>query len=304
MRICSVDIGTNSFILLIADLIDGKISPIHQEFSIPRLGEDIVTNKLIKLDAIERSVTVLEKFREIISSFAVEKVIPIATAVLRDAKNSEAVRTQLSSALGYEIKVITGEEEAYYSFLGVISNSSQNQDKFTTIDIGGGSTEIITGSGSGITNSISLPIGAAKIRDLFFEDNIYSDEKIQKAKEYINQFIESMNNSEIEIDKIVGVGGTITTLAFIKSGLDNYEPEIIDKLDLDLDSIKVIFEQLSKLTPEEIVNKYKIHPKRADILLPGQLILISIMTKLGIESIRVSSRGLRFGVIQDYLKKG
>jgi exopolyphosphatase/guanosine-5'-triphosphate,3'-diphosphate pyrophosphatase len=304
MRICSVDIGTNSFILLIADLIDGKIFPIHQEFAIPRLGEDIVTNKFIKQDAIERSVAVLEKFSEIIIRFKVEKVIPIATAVLRDAKNSEEVRTQLSSALGYEIKVITGEEEAYYSFMGVISNSSQNRNKFTTIDIGGGSTEIITGSLSGINYSTSIQVGAAKIRDLFFEDNIYSEEKIQKAKEYISHFLENLKDEKFEIDKIVGVGGTITTLAFIKSGLDKYEPEIIDKLNLDFSSIKLIFEQLSKLTPEEIANRYKIHPKRADILLPGQLILISIMEILGIESIHVSSRGLRYGVIQDYLNKG
>lgn len=299
MRIAAVDIGTNSFILLIVDLIDSKINVLHQEFAIPRLGEGIAQIEVINQAALERALIVLLKFKNIIQEFSVNKVIPIATAVLREVKNAEAVRTELSSALGYEIRIISGEDEAYYSFLGVNSYSKHHIEKCSVIDIGGGSTEIISGNLNGITYKASLPIGAAKIKDIYFRDDHYTKENTELTFDYVN--LHFRDYVKIEKENIKGVGGTITTLAFIQSGLDNFDPDVIDNMHLSLIQLRSMLEELVELTPQLLSEKFKIHPKRADILLPGLIILITIMEKFGIKTINISSRGLRFGIIMDYL---
>lgn len=300
MRIASIDIGTNSFILLIAEIKDGEIVPIHQEFAIPRLGEDRIKDNFIQKDALNRASEVLHNFRHIIEDYQVERVLPVATAVLRFAENKTEVRKFLSNELGYDIRILSGEEEAYLSFLGVSDNSIGPFNNFTTIDIGGGSTEIISGSKSGVTFNKSFEIGAAVVRDLFFKKNEYSEEKIKKAIEFINQKLNDIPNSLLETE-IIGVGGTITTLAFIKSGLKEYDSKIIDKILLTYDELEIILKKIQNLTPNEIAKLFGIHPKRADILLPGELILLQTLQKLKSTSIRVSSRGLRFGVIKEYL---
>lgn len=301
MKIASLDIGTNSFILLIAEIVDGAIIPIHQEFEIPRLGENLAKNHLISNDAIIRSVEVLNKFKIILQKYNPEIILPIATAVLRDSGNAEEVQRILSDTLGKRINVICGEEEASYSFWGIMNTLKSDSLNYSTIDIGGGSTEIISGNVSKINFSVSLPIGAAKLRDLFFNNDTYDDIQIEKCRQNINSTLAKLNSANINTDKVIGVGGTITTLAFIKSNSEKYDSEMIDNIILNLDDLSHIFNKIRRQSPEEISQTYNIHRLRADILLPGLMILEQMMNKIEITELSVSSRGLRFGIIRNYL---
>jgi len=300
MKVAAIDIGTNSFILLIAEIINGKIIPIVEEFAIPRLGENIAHTHLISHDAIERSIEVLKHFKKIIDDNKVQNVYPIGTAVLREAKNSNIVASLLSEILNVPVKIISGEEESELSFIGAISNFKDEQEILTTIDIGGGSTELVIGSKEKIIDRISIPIGASKIKELFFSNDQYSDDFIESANSFIDKNLGNLDN--FFSNKLVGIGGTITTLAFILSGINTYDDNIINGFQLAFNDNYLLFQKLINFTPFELAKRFNIDLKRADILLSGQLILIKIQEKLKKKNIQVSSKGLRFGVIEKYLR--
>jgi exopolyphosphatase/guanosine-5'-triphosphate,3'-diphosphate pyrophosphatase len=301
MKIASIDIGSNSFILLITEIIRGEIFTLHQEFAIPRMGENLAISNHISQEALLRSIEVLHHFKNILTEYKPDIKLPVATAVLRDAVNGKEIQNILSDALGSHIQVICGEDEALFSFLGVSGNIHHQIGTFSTIDIGGGSTEIISGSKDKIRYKTSLPLGAAALRDLFFKDNQYSELNLLNSKNYIQNVISKVTTADIESSYLVGVGGTITTLAYIKTGSREYNAEMIDKTILSKSDLMQFFINNINLSPEIISNKYYINPKRADILLPGLLILMEIMIKIGIDSLHISSRGLRYGIIQHYL---
>ena len=142
MRIASLDIGTNSVLLLITEIENSQIIPIREEIAIPQLGADLIDNHYITKNSINRTQKVLSNFHQIIEHYNVDFVLANGTEVFRRAKNSAEVIDVLSKSLGSPIHIISSQKEAYLSFLGVIPDNNL----WTVIDIGGGSTEIITGT--------------------------------------------------------------------------------------------------------------------------------------------------------------
>lgn len=300
MKIASIDIGTNSFILLIVEFSNGKLNVLKQNFDIPRLGENLAKTKLVSDFALQRAITSIRKFKEIIATEKPDFILPVATAVLREALNGNEIRNLLSFELGFEIKVLTGEQESFLSFLGATFDNLQDNEIVTTIDIGGGSSELLLGSNNRIFKKISFPIGASKLQEMYFPNFDYSENQISLATDFLTSNLASA--IDFFSNKIIGIGGTVTSLAFILSESEVYDKQIIDKIIIDFDTNYNLFKTLSKLTPDELSRNYKLNPKRADILLSGQLILLTFQNLLKKSPIYVSSKGLRFGVIIDFLK--
>jgi len=303
VNIASIDIGSNSFKLLIANINNNLIIPVFQLVRYPRLGENLIHTHLISNDSIKQAENAIAEIVDILSKQKPYKTLAIGTAVLRDAKNGNEVCDILSGLLGEQIRIIDGEEEAYLSYIGVQTTPGFDKGKFSTLDIGGGSTEIITGEKNKIHYRISIPIGAAKIHDLFFKENIYSEENINDANDYISEKIQELNTEAVVRDAFFGVGGTISTSAFISSGLKVFSEFELNGLNLNDKDLSSLINSLKVYSPNDISEKFGINPKRADILIPGQLILKSILKYLQLENINISTRGLRFGIIQDYLNK-
>lgn len=297
MKIAVVDIGSNSFILLIAEIQNQSFNVINQYFEIPRLGANFTIDGTISKDSLSNAIDSLKKFRKIIEDNQVDVVIPVATAVLREATNKDDVKELLSQVLGHQILVISGEEEARFSFWGAVDNNENS----LVVDVGGGSTEIIFGNLDQIYFLRSYPIGAAKLKSKLFDKTINPT----KVKEATN-FLKSVFRFDYDFPSyvnFVGVGGTITTLAYILNHLPNFDPDAIQNTTISYEQNISLFNELIKFSPNQLAKKFKIHPRRADILIPGQLIYIILQEIFGKIYIKVSTRGLRFEILKKYLKE-
>lgn len=297
MRIASLDIGTNSVLMLIAEIENSDIKPLSEEIAIPQLGADLISNENISEESIQRTEKVLTNFRQIIINYKADIIIANGTEVFRRAKNSEEIIARLSHRLDTKINVISPQEEAYLSFLGVIPNNKV----WTVVDIGGGSTEIITGNENELFSNISLRIGSLTLKNQFFKSEIPNEYEIQQAEEYIRNVIEpiSISNS----GNFIGIGGTITTLAMIALDLKEFIPREIDNYIFHYEKNASQTKMLSKIPASHISIKFLIHPKRAEILFPGALIFLLLQEKFSKVDFLISSKGLRYGAIRKFLMR-
>lgn len=294
-RYAAIDIGTNTILMLIAEKSkDGSILSLADEHSIARLGEGVDKTGKINENAVKRAANILKKYRKLIIKHSVDTIRVAGTAALRDAKNAKQVREQLESIIESKIEIIPGIREAELSFLGAVEDTNPS----VVIDIGGGSTEIIFGNNNELTDRNSLNIGAVRITERIFGDHPPSRNEISDAMEIIDSEL-SENISEKYQGKFYAVAGTPTTIAAIAMNMKEYDDDRVNGFDLTIDKTEKVFDQFLKLSVEDISNKFNIHPKRADVITAGTLILLRIMKFFSVKSVIVSSHGLRYGMIKD-----
>lgn len=295
-RYAAVDIGTNTVLLLLAEQSeDGTLTILRDEHGIARLGEGVDEHRNISTAAIERAQHILTSYRQFCSDYEVTAVDAVATSAVRDAGNREEVLRALSEALGSPVRVISGEEEARLSFLG----SADKDHLCTVIDIGGGSTEYITGHNGDIYQRTSLDIGAVRLTERWFSALPPAREDVEKARADIRQHVQALQ--KIDRGELIGVGGTFTTLAAMDLQLDTFDAAIVHGHALTLDAVSRMTEYLVTSSLDTLLNNPAIHPKRADILPMGALILEESLKFLGSGQCTASTRGLRYGVLVNML---
>lgn len=301
--IAGIDIGTNTILLLIAQLIeDNNEVKIHKiicdEHRIARLGEGVNQSGVISNEALNRALEILQEYKNIIKQNQVDKIRVVCTSAVREANNKSHVLNSISYAIGANAETISGEEEAELSFLGsTISKSNQ-----TIIDIGGGSTEFISGKNSEISYKKSLNIGAVRITEMFFSSYPPTINEILNAKKFINTEFKKLNINKIS-NTLIAVAGTPTSLTQIYLSLKSFKREEIHLHKMNLAELKSTIQILETSNLETLINTYHIHPKRADVLLGGALILYEFMKYSKIDSFITSANGLRFGLVLNIMKK-
>jgi exopolyphosphatase/guanosine-5'-triphosphate,3'-diphosphate pyrophosphatase len=298
MITASIDIGTNTVLMLIADISGGDIKRIHEEYAVARLGQGVDKTGIINEEAIRRAAKILNEFKLIADNYNCEKILPVATSASRDAKNGPEVIAYLSSLLDSRIRVISGDEEARLSYIGTVEASDG-----LVIDIGGGSTELIYGINCKITSFKSLNIGAVRLTERYFSKQPPRPEEIISAKEYIENNLNTLQGFPEKIDNVFTVAGTATTIATTANGLKDYEVHKIDGYRLNRDKLNEIFESYSTSGSEFIIDKLGVNPGRADLISAGTLILKTIVENYGFNELTVSAKGLRYGIIRDYIDK-
>jgi exopolyphosphatase/guanosine-5'-triphosphate,3'-diphosphate pyrophosphatase len=304
MKVASIDIGTNTLLLLIADVKDGKIIPLHNSQIIARLGKNVDASGLIQKEAFDKVLNALIEFKKISEKFGVEKIFAIGTSALRDAKNRDDFLNFIKEKTGIEIKVISGEEEAKLTYLGAVSGLDEKflNQKISVIDIGGGSTEVILGSGFEIKKFISLNIGTVRITEKFLKHSPPLDEEINNAKFYIQNEFEKVKNFEFEGSTLVGVAATVTTIASYYLKLETYNGERVNGYVMGIETIEGIYKTFKNLSVDEIRKIPQISKGREDVIFAGVLILLEFMRKFNFNSIIASDRGVRYGVIFNLLQ--
>lgn len=301
MRIASIDIGTNTVLMLIAEAENSnRFRVLRQEYDVARLGQDVDKTGIINDDAIERTINILNRCNKICIEYNVEKIFCSGTSALRDAKNSAHVVKNIFDATGIKIEVITGDDEAYLSFIGAIEDDKRS----FLIDIGGGSTEYIVGNIKELSFKKSLDIGAVRLTERFFSSQPPTLTEIANAENYIanlikNEIKENINN----IEYYYAVAGTATTIATSLNGYKDQEVDKIDGYDLKYNDLLKMFELYSKSKKEDIITKYGVHHRRADLITAGALILKVSFEILNIQELIVSSKGLRYGYLKAKLKE-
>jgi exopolyphosphatase / guanosine-5'-triphosphate,3'-diphosphate pyrophosphatase len=292
-RIAGIDIGTNTILMTVADKSDsGAIEAIADEHAIARLGEALNTTNIINDTALRRAEIILQRYKLLIDSLNVDELRIVATSALRDAENSECVRQVLQKAIDAKVYIISGEKEAYYSYIGTVSDLEAS----IVIDIGGGSTELIMGKDGEIKDSISMQIGAVRISESFFSSQPASNDEYSQAGDYLSRFIGGINQRFV-YSNVYGVGGTFTTLASIAKGVYDFDKNKIHNTILTNEEFEETLELLKKSDLDKIVNEYRVHPKRADVITAGAMIAHQIIDALDCKNCRISTAGLRYGLI-------
>lgn len=299
MRIASIDVGSYSIRLSIADL-DGGLRILHEEGNITALATDLKERGLLREDRIEESLRVIKDFVEKAKGFGADSIRIVGTEALRRAKNSSDFIERVKKATNLEIKVITPEEEGRYAFLAV-AYSLKPKGSFCIIDQGGGSTEFVCGKGFQVESLHSLPFGIVNLTEEFIKSDPPKSYELESLKNFLDEHISQVLKP---CDELIGLGGTITTIAAIEYGVYPYKGEEIHGKELSLKRIMFWLEQLSLMKEKDRIAHFPhIEAKRAKVIVPGLVIFYRSMLLFGKDKIRVSDWGLKEGLLVEELLK-
>lgn len=303
MKISSIDIGTNTLLMVVAEQNSTNQSPtvIHDIHAIARLGEGVDQTAYISEAAFERASEIVAKYRILCESERVQHIRAVATSAVRDAANGAEVCQRLGSILGTAIECISGEEEARLSFIG----ASDTYKLKTVIDIGGGSTEYVTGENNIISHRMSVQMGAVRLHERYLRSLPPTPKSIANAREEVRRQLdllpqaETMKSGSFSAGEIIGVGGTFTTLAAIDLKLKEFDSALVHQHILSAERVSDITKYLLTTPLPLLLENPAIHPKRADILPAGAVILDETLRFFGASVCTASTKGLRYGVLYD-----
>ena len=297
MRVAIIDLGSNSIRMNVIDIRDNNAVVLENIRRIVRLSEGMGEEKLIRQNAVDRTLAVLKDFKKIIDDMAVDEVRAIATAALRSAKNSELF-TVPASEIGIDFEIISGEREAYYDYMGVVNTLPV--DDCMIVDIGGASTELIYVKDGKNTEMVSIPMAAVNITEKYFSGTVADDKELDFA---VEQFADRLREVEwlknVSNVNIVGIGGTIRALAKMQNIADEEVHGFTMSKELTFDKIY----ELVKMPIEARASVDGIGNGRADIILGGVVPLLAIMDYINSPKLISCVSSLREGVMYDILKK-
>ncbi|MBL7961533.1 Ppx/GppA family phosphatase [bacterium] len=307
-RIASIDIGTNTVLLLIADVnSEGQITTIHEEQRIIRLGKNVDTNRNIGIEGLMKCVGVLQAYRAIAEKYACVELTACGTSALRDAHNRDWFLEEVKKQSGVQIEILSGDDEALWTYHGgcLVLPKTQIDDQDTlVIDIGGGSTEFIVGNKTEIMHKISLDIGAVRLTEMFIKnDPIKPQEELS-----LQQFVASVLTEKLEHYRLsknircIGVAGTITTLAAMEQKMGQYQPDKINGYVLSKGILDKMIIDLRPMTIPDRKNIKGLQPERADVIFAGAVILKEALAYFQLQEVLVSNYGLRYGLILRKIK--
>ncbi|MBM3161835.1 MAG: Ppx/GppA family phosphatase [Chlorobi bacterium] len=299
-RVSCIDIGTNTALLLIADLEpkSGAIIAVLHRQTIVRLGQQVDERKLIGSDALSRLLACMHEYRALSEEHGSETIIAGGTSALRDAANRDAVIDAVREHTGIEITCVSGREEAELTFFGAVAGMSDLPEPFAVIDIGGGSTEICMGARDGISASVSMDIGSVRLTERFFSSLPPSADEFESARKEINRVLTANIIPFFPArDAVYGVAGTLTTLAQVSQGEKTFDAIKVQNYRLSFAEVDRLLERFCSCSIEE-TQALGIPEGRADVIAMGTIILRQFMRLLGVGELRVSIQGLRFGLAQ------
>jgi exopolyphosphatase/guanosine-5'-triphosphate,3'-diphosphate pyrophosphatase len=303
-----MDIGTNSVRLMVVRLHPNQaVTTLTQQKEVVRLGEGEFADGHLQPEAIQRAVLVCRKLADLARRYGAEEIVAIATAATREAKNQAELVGRLHREAGLDVRVISGLEEARLIFLGIASGQHLGDRRALFIDIGGGSTELIVGDHASHQALASVKVGAVRLTNLFFlpgEDQPVSAARYALVQRYVaNAAVRAVQQvREQPFELAIGSSGTIENLADIAAATLQGRRRARDE-PLTQAALREVVGQLCALSLEERRRVPGMSPGRADIIIAGAAILDYFMDVLAVPEIQVSERGLREGLLVDYLAR-
>lgn len=282
MRVATIDCGTASIRLLIADIAGDDLREVFRDMEIVKLGEGVDKNKAFNPAAIDRTLKVVSRYRDEITRRGVERIRFCATSATRDAANRNLFVNGVREILGIEPEVIPGEEEAKLSFIGATKSLSRNIAPYLVVDIGGGSTEFVFGTDE-VECAISVNIGCVRMTERHFKSDPPTSAEIEAAKIDIRDAI-SLAAKSVPIKSaktLVAVAGTATTVAAANLNLEKYDRYSIHLSRTSAEKTREISDKFLKMNKNERASLGYMHPGRVDVIAAGSLVLSEIMHETG-----------------------
>jgi exopolyphosphatase / guanosine-5'-triphosphate,3'-diphosphate pyrophosphatase len=289
-RVAAIDLGTNSTRLLVADVEDGRLREIERLLTITRLGDGVDSSGRLSDAAIERAVECVKGYAARAGQLGAEVPLATATSAVRDAENGDDFLRALADRCGVRARKIDGRQEARLTLRGVAAGRTI-AGPVVVCDIGGGSTELIAGDGGEITLAISLDMGCVRMS----ERHLASDPPVAREVTALRAQVASMLPGDVPAGDLIGVAGTVTTLATIDLGLDQEQPELIDGHRLGRDAVERELVRLTALPLAERREVRRLMPERAATIVAGAAILAELMRQLGASWLEVSERDVLHG---------
>ncbi len=298
MRVATIDIGTNSVLLLIAEAEGGALRPIVERATVTRLGEGVDQSRQLLPEASTRTLACLAQYASELRTHAVSRLDVVGTSALRDATGGEDFVARAREVLGVTPRVIDGSEEARLTFIGALSGLPVS-GKVTVFDIGGGSTEIVSGElGAGtrtINAALSLNIGSVRLFERYVRSDPPTASEMQSVYRDIEEALERAPRFEADAT-LVGVAGTMTQLAALELQLERYDAARVHGSELTRDVVLRLAARLATLNVAQRRALRGMEPSRADVIVVGSAIAHAVLRWSGATKLLVSDRGVRWGL--------
>ena len=305
-RVAAIDCGTNSIRLLIADKVDDHLQDVHREMRIVRLGQGVDATGEFAPDALARTKAALTDYAELLRSFEVPKVRMVATSAARDAANRDVFFAMTADVLGSVVpgavaEVITGTEEAALSFHGAVGELNSGSAPFVVVDLGGGSTEVVLGSG-GVDASYSADIGCVRLTERCLHSDPPTATEVAAAREVVREGLaEALRAVPVERARTwVGVAGTMTTLSALAQKMTTYVPEAIHLSTVGFSDLLQVCDELIAMTRQQRAVLGPMHEGRVDVIGGGAIIVeelaYALANRAGIDELVVSEHDILDGI--------
>jgi len=299
-RLAAIDIGTNTIKLLVAVVEGGALTALHEDSQTTRLGEGVAATKRLTLEAIERTAAGVAAFIGKAREMGATKILAVATSGAREAENNGQFLARVREVAGLDVEIIGGEREAELVFAGVSTDAGLRSQRLLVMDVGGGSTEIITGQNGCIERRVSVPAGAVRLTERFLHSDPVSPADLNAMLQHGRELLQlELAQCSLDGRVMVGTGGTVTTTAAIDQSLARFSIEKVNRYSLTRQRLTEMLERLRSLPLAERRNVSGLPPKRADIIVAGLVMYVVAMELASIDRLTVSTRGLRFGLLAE-----
>jgi exopolyphosphatase/guanosine-5'-triphosphate,3'-diphosphate pyrophosphatase len=296
VRVAVIDIGTNSTRLLIADVESPGVYEVERRTTVTNMGRGVDHTGLICSDAIEDVCGVIADYKSQYEEMGADRVMAIATSAVRDALNGEAFIAELRERFELDARMLTGEEEAHLTYLGATAHRPEAEPTLV-FDIGGGSTELIVGTGRDVGFHTSLQAGTIRQSERHLTSDPPEPHELEDLAADIRNLIARAIAAQPEDrpTRAIAVAGTPTSLAAIDQGLDPYDPDRVHGYHLGMQRIQRMLSRLSALPLAERLRVPGLHPGRAPTIVTGTVILVQVMRAFGLQEIEVSELDILHG---------
>jgi exopolyphosphatase/guanosine-5'-triphosphate,3'-diphosphate pyrophosphatase len=300
MRVASVDIGTNSTRLLVAD-VDPESSGIERELSrssrVTRLGAGVDASGRLSAEAQERVFKTLSEYRAEIDRQGCERNVAVLTSAVRDASNGQEFAARVRDEFGLDARVLAGEQEAQLTFSGAMSGREPSSDPTVVIDVGGGSTEFVVGADHTVGFHVSLNAGVVRMSERHIHDDPPTPSQLEELGADVRSIFSEGLPAEVrrQVTAGIAVAGTATSAASIDLELDPYDPERVNGYPLPLQTVEQLQQRLAAMREPQRRAVMGLNPDRAPTIVAGMIILGEAMRTFGLELVEVSEHDILYG---------
>ena len=301
MRVAAVDLGTNSTRLLVADLDDGRLDDVVRRLKITRLGEGVDERKRLLPAPIARVRNVLVDFRSEIEKLGAERTLLVATSAVRDAENGEAFLGEIEWSYGFTTRLLSGDDEAQLTFRGAALGRDLAEETLL-LDIGGGSTEFVIGDADGLRFHDSLDVGSVRLTERFLHSDPPSEDELDACARAARELLAERIPDDLRPKAAIGVAGTITSIAALDLGLEEYDPEQVHGHRLSRAGVEKQLEHLAALPLAERRRLPALDPDRAPVIVAGTVILREALDRFGLNVIEASEHDILDGAALEAAK--
>jgi exopolyphosphatase/guanosine-5'-triphosphate,3'-diphosphate pyrophosphatase len=300
-RVGAVDIGTNSVRLLVADVegtgADARLEPVERRMRITRLGEGVDASRRLHPDAVARTLDVLREYGGVLDALGATRVRAAATSAARDAANRADLFGPAAEAIGVSPELLSGEEEAALSFLGATADLAEPAP-FLVVDVGGGSTELVVGTDRP-EGSVSLDIGCVRLTEQYLHGDPPAPEELSQAVSVVRDHLTDVARelpAVLTARTLVGVAGTVTTMAAVELGLPAHDRQAIHHFRLGRAAAEEVFRTLATEPAEQRRHNPGLEPGRVDVIVGGAVVVVSVLRHFEFPEMLVSESDILDGL--------